>query len=183
MWAGHDRGAEGCAGARGRRWRPWHARVPLEDGAADSTQYLLKTVRTLEDRLGTLLFQLPPYLKADAGRLGSFLEMIPDDIPAAFEFRQDGWKDEEIHGLLREHGAALCCADTDDTEEDEPIVSTAGWGYFRLRRPRYSDDDLERWADGIRRQEWSHVFVFFKHEDEGAGPLMAARFRELFGEG
>ena len=82
---------------------------------------------------------------------------------------------------LRAHGAALCCADTEDDEEDEPIVATAPHGYLRLRRPGYSDEDLERWADRVKAQPWERAFVFFKHEDAGAGPRMAQRFLEIAG--
>ena len=78
---------------------------------------------------------------------------------------------------------ALVCADTEDTDEDEEIVRTGEWGYLRLRRPDYTDDDLARWAARLRDQGWDRAMVFFKHEDEGAGPRMAARFRELFDEG
>jgi uncharacterized protein YecE (DUF72 family) len=59
-------------------------------------------------------------------------------------------------------------------------VATASWGYLRLRRPDYEDADLARWARRVADQEWERAYVFFKHEDEGAGPKLAARFRELF---
>ena len=60
-----------------------------------------------------------------------------------------------------------------------PIVHTAPWGYLRLRRPSYDDGDLERWARNVTAQEWERAFVFFKHEDEGAGPEMAGRFERI----
>ena len=62
-----------------------------------------------------------------------------------------------------------------------PFVGTAALGYLRLRRPSYTDDDLAAWAKRIAGQGWAKAFVFFKHEDEAAGPLMALRFRELAG--
>jgi len=154
----------------------------LKPEAADETEYLVRTVRALRDKLGVLLFQLPPNLKKDLERLRGFLDTLPADIPAAFEFRHDTWHDEEIFEVLRAHGAALCCADTDDDDGDAPLVSTAGWGYLRLRRPTYERSDLERWAARIAEQPWERAFVFFKHEDEGAGPRMAAAFREVVGE-
>lgn len=154
------------------RMKP-EAREPLE--------YLLSTVETLGDRLGVLLFQLPPNLKLDVERLESFLTMLPDGTPAAFEFRHESWKDPAVHDALRSRGAALVCADTEDSDGDEPIVETGAWGYLRLRRPDYSDADLQRWAARLRDTSWEHAFVFFKHEDEGAGPRMAAEFAEVFG--
>jgi uncharacterized protein YecE (DUF72 family) len=152
----------------------------MKPEAAEPTEYLLSTLETLGEQLGVVLFQLPPNLKKDVDRLAGFLEMLPQGTPAAFEFRHESWKDDDVHELLRGRGMALVCADTDDTEEDEPIVETGSWGYLRLRRPGYDETDLIRWADRVKGTSWERAFVFFKHEDEGAGPRMAARFREIF---
>ncbi len=153
----------------------------LKESAEDPTRYLLSTLETLGPRLGVVLFQLPPNFKKDLPRLRSFLELVPEATPAAFEFRHESWKDDEVHDALRERGVALVCADTEESEGDEPAVVTGPWGYLRLRRPGYSDEDLDRWADHVRDTGWERAFVFFKHEDEGAGPKMAARFLELAG--
>ena len=61
------------------------------------------------------------------------------------------------------------------------LVSTAPWGYLRLRRPDYAATDLARWADAISGQDWDEVYVFFKHEDDGAGPTLAANFLRMVG--
>jgi len=63
--------------------------------------------------------------------------------------------------------------------DDEAPVATASWGYLRLRRADYDDADLGRWAERIAALDWTRSFVFFKHEDEGAGPRLASRFREI----
>ena len=60
-----------------------------------------------------------------------------------------------------------------------PIVHTAPWGYLRLRRPTYDDGDLGRWAQNVAAQGRERAFIFFKHEDDGAGPEMAARFAKI----
>ena len=146
--------------------------------AGDSVAYLLKVALTLKERLGPLLFQLPPFLEKDATRLREFLKLLPVDSRAAFEFRHQSWFDEEIFGLLREHRAVLCIAEADNDLET-PFVSTADWGYLRLRRPDYGDPELKQWADKVRQQTWDDAFVFFKHEDEGKGPQMGKRFLEL----
>jgi len=153
----------------------------LKPEAAEETEYLVRTAGALGPKLGVLLFQLPPNLKKDVDRLRTFLTLLPADLPAAFEFRHESWDDEEVFDCLRGHGAALCCADTEDGGEDAPLVSTAPWGYLRLRRPTYEKADLERWATRVAQQPWNRAFVFFKHEDEGAGPRMAAAFREVAG--
>ena len=154
----------------------------MKPEARDPTEYLLSTVATLGERLGAVLFQLPPNLKKDAERLSGFLDMLPSGTPGAFEFRHPSWHDDEVADLLRSRGMALVCADTDDDADDEPIVRTSEWGYLRLRRPDYADTDLARWAERIHETAWERVMVFFKHEDEGAGPRLAARFEERFGE-
>jgi uncharacterized protein YecE (DUF72 family) len=144
----------------------------------DSVAYLLKVARALKERLGPLLFQLPPYLRKDAARLREFLGLLPKGTRAAFEFRHQSWFDDEIFNLLREHSAVLCIAEAENDLEI-PFVSTADWGYLRLRRPDYGDPELKEWMQKLRRQNWGDVFVFFKHEDEGKAPLMAKRFMEL----
>jgi len=146
--------------------------------ASDSVSYLLKVAASLKDRLGPLLFQLPPFLKKDAARLREFLALLPRQQRAAFEFRHQSWFDSEILDLLREYGAALCIAEVENDLEI-PCVSTADWGYLRLRRPDYGDPELKEWLDRLRQQNWRDVFVFFTHEYEGKAPLMAKRLHEL----
>lgn len=148
----------------------------------DETEYLIRIVRTLGERLGVILFQLPPNLKKDLPRLEQFLKQVPGDIRAAFEFRHASWFDEETFAVLRSHRAALCIADTGD-ELEIPFVSTADWGYLRLRREEYSPASLKGWMKKIQSQDWNSAFVFFKHEDEGTGPKLAAQFLKLDGAG
>lgn len=156
--------------------------------AGDSLRYLLETSSVLQQRLGPLLFQLPPNLKKDAARLSEFLQLLPRRAEstggAAFEFRHESWFDDEVFGLLRDHQAAMCIAEAGgaDGGEDKlkvPFVSTADWGYLRLRMPEYSDAELKSWLKKIKDQQWRDAFVFFKHEDEGKGPQMAQRMLAL----
>ena len=146
--------------------------------AGDSVAYLLRVSGALQQRLGPLLFQLPPYLKKDATRLSEFLTLLPPNRRAAFEFRHQSWFDDEVFGLLREHHAALCIAEAENDLEI-PFVSTADWGYLRLRRPDYGDPELKAWGNRVQQQGWQEAFIFFKHEEEGKGPQMAKRFLEL----
>lgn len=150
----------------------------LKPDTADATDYLVGTVSVLGPRLGALLFQLPPNMKVDPARLEAFLARLPGEVPAAFEFRYPSWRDPAVHALLEARGAALVHADTEDAEEEDP-VRTAPWGYLRLRRPGYDDAALGRWAGRVGDAGWERAFVFFKHEEAGAGPRLAMRFREL----
>jgi uncharacterized protein YecE (DUF72 family) len=148
-------------------------------GAEDETDYLTDVVSALEQKLGVVFFQLPPNFKKDVERLGAFLHRLPRTTPIAFEFRHATWFDEEVYALLRAHDVALCLADTDE-ELEVPLVSTAGWGYMRLRRPEYSREELERWRKWVESQSWQRAFVYFKHE-AAEGPKMAMELLSLTG--
>jgi uncharacterized protein YecE (DUF72 family) len=117
-------------------------------------------------------------MKKDIERLDSFLGILPSDIKATFEFRHPTWFDDEVLELLRQHNRALCVSDTDDLPANT-IDKTADWGYLRLRRINYAREDLVEWIKRINAQKWETTFVFFKHEDEGTGPKLAAEFIDL----
>ena len=151
----------------------------LADVASEVT-YFLGVAAGLGAKLGPVLYQLPPTLKKDLGRLRGFLETLPGRPRPAFEFRHESWKGPETEAILAEGGAALCIADTDEERVDS-FAATAPWGYLRLRRAHYSEDDLKRWLDRIRAQSWGDAHVFFKHEDEARGPDFAARLQALAG--
>ena len=148
---------------------------------------LFQVVAALGPKLGPVLFQLPPNLRKDAPRLAAFLAAMPPAASpdgrrrVALEFRHDSWFDDETFELLRTHGAALCFADTGE-EPVPPLVSTTDWGYLRLRREGFSDDELRDWTHRITEQSWSDAWVFLKHEEGGIGPKLAARLLEIAGE-
>jgi uncharacterized protein YecE (DUF72 family) len=142
----------------------------------DDVKFLFQTAEVLGETLGPILFQLPPYSRCDLPLLMDFLSLLPVNRKAAFEFRHESWFSEPVFSELRRHGAALCIADTDETENPQ-IVSTTSWGYLRLRRTEYREADLQKWADRVTSQSWTTAYVFFKHEDEGKGPQYAEQFR------
>ena len=149
----------------------------LNDVAAE-TRSMLRTFSLLEDRLGVILFQLPPNMKKDLARLKTFLKKLPADIRTAWEFRHPSWFDDDVLALLRSQNRALCIADTVELPATH-IDKSADWGYLRLRRVKYKKSDLVEWSNRIQAQDWQDAFVFFKHEDEGTGPKLAARFLAL----
>jgi uncharacterized protein YecE (DUF72 family) len=146
------------------------------------TGYFLETVARLGPRLGAVLFQLPPYQRRDLARLGDFLAQLPAGTPAALEFRNASWFDDEVYALLAQRGCALCASDTEETGEP-PLPETAPMAYLRLRRQDYDDAALAHWLGRLRAGRWERAFVYFKHEDEATGPRLAARFLELAREG
>jgi uncharacterized protein YecE (DUF72 family) len=146
--------------------------------ANDSSEYFIKTVSSLDNQLGVLLFQLPPYFKKDLPRLQSFLNSLPDNIKAAFEFRNKSWFDDEVYNALKNKNAALCLSDTDE-EPVKNIIPTADWGYLRLRKSAYNSVSLKKWDEKISTQGWNEAYILFKHEDEAKGPRFAKKFLEL----
>ena len=146
--------------------------------AADETAYLYQAALSLGRHMGVVLFQLPPNFQKDVPRLKAFLEGLPAGRGAAFEFRHATWFDEETFDALRSAGCALCQADT----QEEPIktmVTTADWGYLRLRKEKYTKQAVAKLADQVRAQPWKDAYVFFKDEGEGAGPKYALQFLEI----
>jgi len=144
----------------------------------DEAGYLFKTLSILDRKLGPVLFQFPPSFHANRPLLEDFLALIPEGVASAFEFRHPSWLVTEILDLLRARNLSLCLADTDENPTQE-IITTASWGYLRLRRAIYPEADLSQWLAKIKAQPWEKAFVFFKHEEEAIGPEMALRFREL----
>jgi len=129
----------------------------------------LRTTR----RLGPVLFQLAPNLKADVALLTAFVEKLPKDIHCAFEFRNKSWLVDEVYRLFEKHGIALCLAESDKFEV--PEVLTAGFVYVRLRKEDYSVEERADVADRVRGMlaGGRDVYVFFKHEDTPAGAVYA----------
>jgi uncharacterized protein YecE (DUF72 family) len=136
---------------------------------------------TLESKLGVLLFQLGPSFKCDLGVFDAFLAEVPHAARAAFEFRHPSWLADPVYDRLRERNLALCVADSE--ERTTPVVSTADYGYFRLRDEGYTPDAIARWADVIRerQQTWTDTYVYFKHEEAGKGPQFAADLKGVLG--
>ena len=144
----------------------------------DETGYLFNSLSALESKWGPVLFQFPKSFRADYSALACFLDLIPDNRSCAFEFRSPSWLDDKILELLLQKGCSLCTADVDE-KPAEAIIPTASWGYLRLRRSDYSNDDLSQWMERILSQKWEKAFVFFKHEGAAIGPKTAIRFQEL----
>jgi uncharacterized protein YecE (DUF72 family) len=120
-------------------------------------------------RLGPVLFQLPPNMKADVPLLAAFLAKLPTDIRCAFEFRNKTWLSDEVYRLLEQHRVALCLAESEKFEI--PEVVTADFVYVRLRKQDYSPEERAEIAQRVQRQlaDGRDVYCFFKHEDTPAG--------------
>jgi len=138
-----------------------------------------RRAQALGGKLGPVLFQLPPFLKKDLPRLRDFLALLPAGRPAAFEFRNDSWQDDEVREALRTKGAMLCYTDTEQGESP-PLVATAASSYLRLRRTHYDDTDLGEWAGRIAALRGDRAYVYFMHEDDALGTAFAGKLMHLW---
>jgi uncharacterized protein YecE (DUF72 family) len=141
----------------------------------EPVQRFLEVAAAMGDAVGPLLFQLPPNMKADPERLAGLLALLPRAQQVAFEFRHDSWLEPAIFDLLREHDAALCLAETDETVA--PLLPANGFVYLRLRKSDYSDEELATWRQKLEAlvEAGRDVYCFFKHESSAKGPEYVLR--------
>lgn len=143
---------------------------------AEDVRYFLNALQALEPLLGSVLFQLPPFQRVDVPRLAAFAAELPEGLRAAFEFRHASWLAEErVAALLAERNFALVASETDDSGPVR-VPWTARWAYLRLRKTDYTDAELVAWLERLADPRLDEAQVFFKHEDEAKGPLMAEAF-------
>jgi len=143
---------------------------------SEALTYLLQTLPRLGERLGVVLYQLPPNFKRDLGRLESFLAALPSSPRSALEFRHLSWFDDETYALLERFGVALCINDNDEFEC--PVKITAKHTYIRLRRDGYTPEQRATWKERIATlsRDGIDVLAFIKHKDNPDAPLIALDF-------
>jgi uncharacterized protein YecE (DUF72 family) len=152
-----------------------HIKRLRECGA--ETRTLVAALASLAPCVGSLLIQLPPFFKRDAGVLREFLGELPSEPRAALEFRNDSWFVDEVFALLAERNCALVQSESDERFTPKPW--TADWAYLRLRKASYSDGELGAWLERLDRSGIAEAQAFFKHEDAATGPKLAGRLLEL----
>jgi uncharacterized protein YecE (DUF72 family) len=124
-------------------------------------------------KLGPILFQLPPNMKADLAVLEEFLVALPRGVPSAFEFRHASWFTDEVFNLLKTHKRALCVAETE--ERVTPDVITADFCYYRYRKPTYTAEERNAMTSRLREHlaAGRDVYAYFKHEETPEGAMYA----------
>jgi uncharacterized protein YecE (DUF72 family) len=132
-------------------------------------------------KLGPVLFQLPPNLKADATLLKDFLAIVPRTVPTAFEFRHESWFADSTWDALKSCNASLCVAETETLTT--PDVVTGPFVYYRFRKPTYSGDERQSMIDRIKQHlaAGRDVFAYFKHEETAAGAVYAVELMKEIG--
>lgn len=153
--------------------------------AEQATEIFLKAIDPLRTsrRLGPILFQLPPQMKCDVGLLRSYLGLLPKGMRYAFEFRHASWLVDEVYDELRRSNVSLCVAESEKLEV--PEVITAGFVYYRLRKPEYTEEDVDALAARAREllATGRDLYLMFKHEESPAGALNAEMLLKKAGGG
>jgi uncharacterized protein YecE (DUF72 family) len=150
----------------------------------DPLELFWTRAKRLREKLGPVLFQLPPRFRMDVDRLAAFVENLPQDMRPAFEFRDATWNDDKVHDLLDRAGAALVMADRPRARV--PDIVTGGWAYIRFHQggithPGYTRSKLARWADRIAAMPAKDVYVYFNNDTQGAAIRDAMTLTELLG--
>ena len=143
--------------------------------AEQATELFLRAIDPLRTsrRLGPVLFQLPPHLKCDAGLLRDYLALLPPGVRYAFEFRHPSWLVEDVYAELKSRNVALCVAESEKLEV--PEVITADFVYYRLRKPEYTEQDIDGFATRALDllATGRDLYLMFKHEETPEGALHA----------
>ncbi|TYK45010.1 DUF72 domain-containing protein [Actinomadura decatromicini] len=151
--------------------------------SAEPVARLMDAARGLGDRLGPVLLQLPPTLRAEPDRLAACLDRFPDDVRVAVEPRHPSWWTDETRAVLEHHGAALCWADRHGRPLT-PLWRTTDWLYLRFHEgpaepwPRYDDATLRSWASELGPAD-SDAYVYFNNDPGGAAVHDALAFMAL----
>ncbi|MGH2349537.1 MAG: DUF72 domain-containing protein [bacterium] len=141
--------------------------------------FLYERLQTLDSKMGPLLFQLPPSLRADLPLLETFLGQLRPGVPAAVEFRHASWVSEAVHALLDRYRASLCVAETDDQPAPSAVVGPTA--YLRLHKSTYDGAALRRWAEWIQQRlsEGRDAYAYFTHEEGAPATDYARQLTEL----
>jgi uncharacterized protein YecE (DUF72 family) len=137
---------------------------------AEPLDRMLAAMRSLGDRLGPVLFQLPPRFQINLERLEDFLELLPQDLTSVFEFRDKSWLVDATFQLLERYGACFCAHDMKGSETGRRATGPAAYVRFHGASGkywgRYPDGRLQEWADWMAEQakEGRRVWVFFNND-------------------
>ncbi|MBX9853452.1 MAG: DUF72 domain-containing protein [Cytophagaceae bacterium] len=148
--------------------------------------YFLTNVNALKEKLGPILFQLPPGWKYNEERFESFLKILPKGYRFTFEFRNQSWYNESATGLLKKRNCAFCIYEL--AGHMSPMEVTADFIYVRLHGPgkekyqgSYSDKALKKWAEQIKewKKEGKDVYCYFDNDQYGYAAFNGIKLWEL----
>jgi uncharacterized protein YecE (DUF72 family) len=148
----------------------------------------LDTIIPLKEKLGAILFQLPPSLKRDISLLQDFLRILPPLPKSCFEFRHASWECDETYDALEQSGVGHVVV----SKKDYPFVEkhTAGIAYYRLHGPEqmcassYSDAWLAGLGDRLAHlsRRGTPSFTFFNNDIGGHAVYNARSLKDFLGD-
>ncbi|MBL7155006.1 MAG: DUF72 domain-containing protein [Candidatus Portnoybacteria bacterium] len=153
-------------------------------GCGQAWRLFISRAEKLKEKLGPILFQLPPSWQVNAKRLEVFLKILPQKHQYSFEFRHQSWFCQEIYQLLKKYNVALCLADSPQWPYQEEI--TADFIYLRLHgrhslySSKYTNQELKKWA--VKIKKWlknRDVYVYFNNDANGYAVKNAQTLKKL----
>ena len=141
----------------------------------------------LGDRLGPILYQLPPSLRKNLQRLDEFILSLPNRDCAVFEFRDKSWYDQETFDLMNERGVALCVHDMGDKAPPRLVTGHVAYVRFHGTSGRYAgnypDSMLQDWADWLKAQipNVRAIHAYFNNDVSGHALNNARTLRQMMG--
>jgi uncharacterized protein YecE (DUF72 family) len=154
----------------------------LQDTGEAFTNFMSR-IGVLKEKLGPLLYQLPPGIHRDDDTLTGFLKGLPIGHRYVMEFRHDSWLTEDVFEILRRYNVALCVFDMPGLSC--PLVATADFAYVRfhghdsLYSSCYTDSELAGWASRIAElpSALESVYIYFNNDVAGYALANAATLR------
>jgi len=145
---------------------------------------IFRAAKGLKEKLGPILFQLPPHWRVNLERLRAFLKVLPKDFEYVMEFREPSWFCDPVYEALREHQVAFCMYSMAGVPSPKVITSNTVYIRFHGASGKYNGDypaaELQAWATDIRR--WAHgrtVFAYFNNDPQGHAPKNARELKHL----
>jgi len=140
---------------------------------AEPLETFINRARNLSEKLGPLLYQLPPNMHRNDDRLESFLAVLPNEFRHVIEFRHETWFDEKVFDTLRRHNIGLCAFDMPGLPC--PLLATSDFAYIRfhgssmLYLSSYSEDELNEWAKRISllAEDLNAIYIYFNNDADG----------------
>jgi uncharacterized protein YecE (DUF72 family) len=156
-------------------------------GVEEPLSWFLERAKLLREKLGSILFQLPPSMKKNERKLEEFLSILPHGFSWVFEFRNDSWSEESVFRLLEKYKAAYCIVSAPHLQTHLKVTSSfayvrfhgiTGWYTYN-----YSDDDIRWWAERIRELSSSvdAVYAYFNNDFQCFAVDNARKLKELLG--
>ncbi len=146
-------------------------------------RYFYILADSLQEKLGCILFQLPPSITLNLELLQDFLKTLAPDYKNVIEFRHDSWYDEKAFDLLRTHSVTFCTVSS--AKVPRTAVETSSTAYFRFHgltggyRYNYSDDELREWAEAIKSTRAAECYVYFNNDYQAYAVNNCLKLAEL----